>query len=243
MSNPILNDKFTEQVRVLEGEPMTVNGTIQVSAFLGLILVASAAFVWTRFTAGFTDLATMLSIGGFIVGAILALIIAFTRIKYLIPVYAACEGLLLGGVSAAFEAVYPGIVVQAVAGTFAALFSMLILYRTGMIRCTDKFRSVIFIATASIAVVYLVNFVGSFFNMQVPYLNSSSPVGIGISLVTVVIAALNLIIDFDFIERGAQNMLPKDMEWYGAFGLMLTLVWLYLEILKLLAKFSGSDRN
>ena len=241
MSNPILNDKFTEQVRVLEGEPMTVNGTIQITAFLGLILVAAAAFVWSRFTAGFTDQATMLTMGGATVGFILAMVVAFTRIKYLIPVYAACEGLFLGGVSAMMQAVYPGIVAQAVAGTFAALFSMLILYRTGVIKCTDKFRSVIFIATASIAVVYLVNFIGSFFNMQVPYLNSSSAIGIGISLVIVVIAALNLIVDFDFIERGAQNMLPKDMEWYGAFGLMVTLVWLYMEILRLLAKFS--DRN
>ncbi len=241
MSNPILNDKFTERVRVLEGEPMTVNGTIQITAFLGLILVAAAAFVWSRFTAGFTDQATMLTMGGAIVGFILAMVVAFTRIKYLIPVYAACEGLFLGGVSAMMQAVYPGIVAQAVAGTFAALFSMLILYRTGMIKCTDKFRSVIFIATASIAVVYLVNFIGSFFNMQVPYLNSSSAIGIGISLVIVVIVALNLIVDFDFIERGAQNMLPKDMEWYGAFGLMVTLVWLYMEILRLLAKFS--DRN
>ncbi len=241
MSNPILNDNFAAQERVLEGEPMTVNGTIQITAFLGLILVAAAAFVWTRFTAGFTDLANMLTIGGGIAGFIVALIVAFTRIKYLIPVYAACEGLFLGGVSAMMQAVYPGIVAQAVAGTFAALFSMLILYRTGLIKCTDKFRSVIFISTCSIAVVYLVNLIGSFFNMQVPYLNSSSNIGIGISLIVVVIAALNLIIDFDFIERGSQNMLPKDMEWYGAFGLMVTMVWLYMEILRLLAKFSSRE--
>lgn len=241
MSNPILNDNFAAQERVLEGEPMTVNGTIQITAFLGLILVAAAAFVWTRFTAGFTDLANMLTIGGGIAGFIVALIVAFTRIKYLIPVYAACEGLFLGGVSAMMQAVYPGIVAQAVAGTFAALFSMLILYRTGLIKCTDKFRSVIFISTCSIAVVYLVNLIGSFFNMQVPYLNSSSNIGIGISLIIVVIAALNLIIDFDFIERGSQNMLPKDMEWYGAFGLMVTMVWLYMEILRLLAKFSSRE--
>ena len=241
MSNPILNDNFAAQERVLEGEPMTVNGTIQITAFLGLILVAAAAFVWTRFTAGFTDLANMLTIGGGIAGFIVALIVAFTRIKYLIPVYAACEGLFLGGVSAMMQAVYPGIVAQAVAGTFAALFSMLILYRTGLIKCTDKFRSVIFISTCSIAVVYLVNLIGSFFNMQVPYLNSSSNIGIGISLIVVVIAALNLIIDFDFIERGSQNMLPKDMEWYGAFGLMVTMVWLYMEILRLLAKVSSRE--
>ena len=201
-------------------------------------MVAAAAFVWTRFTSGYTDQALMLTSVGAIVGFVLALIVSFTRPKFLIPVYAVCEGLFLGGVSAQFETSYPGIVSQAVAGTFAALFSMLILYRANVIKCTDKFRSVIFIATLSIAAVYLINFIGSFFNMQVPALNSASPIGIGISLIVCVVAALNLIIDFDFIEKGSQMMLPKDMEWFGAFGLMVTIVWLYLEILRLLAKLS-----
>lgn len=236
MANPVLNN-FTEQERVLDSEPMTVNGTIQITAFLGILVVAAAAFAWSRYTLGYMDLAMMLTAGGLIVGFILAMIIAFTRIKYLIPVYAVCEGLFLGGISATFESSYPGIVSQAVAGTFAALFSMLILYRTNVIRCSDKFRSVIFIATFSIAAVYLVNLIGSFFGLQVPLLNSSSNAGIAISAVICIIAAFNLIIDFDFIERGAQNLLPKDMEWYGAFGLMVTIVWLYMEILRLLAKF------
>ena len=236
MANPILNDKFVEQERVLQGEPMTINGTIQITAFLGIILVASAAFAWSRYTLGYTDLAMMLAEIGGLGGFVLGLIVAFTRNKYLIPIYAACEGLFLGGVSAVFEASYPGIVAQAVAGTFAALFSMLILYRANLIRCTDKFRSVIFTATASIAVIYIVNFIGSFFHFAVPFINTSSVIGIGFSVVVVVVASLNLIVDFDFIERGARNFLPKDMEWYGAFGLMVTLVWLYLEILKLLAK-------
>ena len=236
MANPILNDKFVEQERVLQGEPMTVNGTIQITAFLGLILFAAAAFVWSRFTLGYTDMAMMLTAIGGIGGFVLGLVIAFTRIKYLIPIYSACEGLFLGGISSLFEASYPGIVAQAVIGTFAALTSVLVLYRANIIRCTDKFRSVIFIATASIAIIYLVNFIGSFFHFAVPVINSSSLFGIGFSILVVIIAALNLIIDFDFIERGAQNYLPKDMEWYGAFGLMVTLVWLYFEILKLLAK-------
>lgn len=236
MSNPILNDKFTEAERVYEGTPMTVNGTIQITAFLGLLLVVAAGFSWSRITLGFTDLGMMLTTGGAIVGFILALIISFTRNKILVPVYAVCEGLFLGGISATFEASYPGIVTQAVAGTFAALFSMLILYRAKIIQCTDKFRSVIFIATLSIALVYLINFIGSFFHMAVPGINSSSPLGIGISAIVVIVAALNLIIDFDFIEKGEQRMLPKDYEWYGAFGLMVTIVWLYLEILRLLAK-------
>ena len=237
MANPILNEKFAEQERVLEGAPMTVNGTIQITAFLGLLVVAGAAFTWTRMTAGYTDLAMMLTAGGGIVGFIVALIVSFTRNKYLVPVYAVAEGLCLGGISASFEASYPGIVSQAVAGTFAALFSMLILYRANVIRSTDKFRSVIFIATLSIAGIYLINFIGSFFHMQVPMINSSSTAGLVVSAVICVIAALNLIVDFDFIERGAQNYLPKDFEWFGAFGLMVTLVWLYMEILRLLAKF------
>ena len=236
MANPILNEHFAENERVLNEAPMTVNGTLQITAFLGLLVVASAYFVWSKFNAGFTDMAVMLTGIGGIVGFITGLIVAFTRIKYLIPVYAVSEGLFLGGISATFESSYPGIVIQAVGGTFAALFAMLILYRMNIISCTDKFRSVIFIATASIAVVYIVNFIGSFFGLHVPLLNSASPAGIAVSAIICVIAALNLIIDFDFIERGAQNMLPKDFEWYGAFGLMVTLVWLYLEILRLLAK-------
>lgn len=238
MANPILNQNFSEQERILEGHPMTVNGTIQITAFLGLILLATAAFSWSRFTLGYTDLARLLTYGGLFVGFVLALIISFTKNKYLVPIYAACEGLFLGGFSAVFEASYPGIVSQAVACSFAALFSMLILYRAKLIKCTDKFRSVIFISTFAVFVVYLVNFIGSFFHMQVPFINSSSNAGIVVSLVIVVIAALNLIIDFDFIERGAQNMIPKDYEWYGAFGIMVTMVWLYIEILRLLAKFS-----
>ncbi len=238
MSNPILNeDRFKADERVLESSPMTVNGTIQVTAFLGLLLVCAATFVWSRLTAGYTDLANGLMYGGTIVGFILALIITFTRNKYLVPIYAVCEGCALGGISAIFEAQFHGIVIQAVIATFAALFSMLVLYRLNVIRATDKFRSVIFISTLSILGVYLINLIGGlFFHMQVPFLNSSSPVGILISAVIVIIAALNLILDFDFIEKGEQMMLPKDYEWYGAFGLMVTLVWLYIEILKLLAK-------
>lgn len=238
MSNPILNENnFNEQERVYEGVPMTINGTIQVTLFLGLLLVCAATFVWNRYSLGYTDLATMLTGGGVIVGFILALIISFTRNKYLVPVYAACEGCAIGGISAIFETQMPGIVVQAVAGTFAALFSMLLLYKVGLIRATDKFRSVIFISTASIAVIYLVDILGRLFlHLHVPLINSASPAGILVSIIIVAVAALNLILDFDFIEKGEAMMLPKDYEWYGAFGLMVTLVWLYIEILRLLAK-------
>ncbi len=241
MSNPILNEKFTEQTRVINGATMTINGTIQATAILGLILVAASAFVWTRFAVGYTDLASMLTYGAVVVGFVLALIITFTRNKYLIPIYAVCEGLTLGGISFMFEKFYPGIVSQAVLGTFATLFAMLALYRTGLIKCTDKFRSVILIATISILLVYVIDFIGRFFHYAVPFINvsDSSNIGIAVTAIIAVVAALNLIIDFDFIERGSQLMLPKDMEWYGAFGLMVTLVWLYLEILKLLAKLNN----
>lgn len=236
MANPILNNKFIEQERILEGQPMTINGTIQITMFLGVLLVLFAALVWSKYTSGYTDLAMMLTGIGVIGGFIAALIVAFTKNKILVPIYAALEGMALGGISATFEAEIPGIVVQAVAGTFAALFMMLFLYRQKIITCTDKFRSVIFITTASIAVIYLVDLIGSFFGLHVPLINSVSPLGILVSLVVTAVAALNLIIDFDFIERGAQAMLPKNYEWFGAFGLMLTLVWVYLEILRLLAK-------
>ena len=244
MANPImkLEERQAEQERVLNADSiMTINGTLQITGFMGLILVMAAGFVWSRFSAGYTDLGMMLTSIGGIVGFITALIIAFARVTVLVPLYAACEGLLLGGLSAMFENSYPGIVAQATAGTFAALFSMLILYRAGLIKCTDKFRSVIFISTASVAVIYIVDFIGRFFNYAVPIIHTATNGGIIFSLIVIAIAALNLIIDFDFIEQGAQRMYPKKYEWYGAFGLMVTLVWLYVEILNLLAKINSRD--
>lgn len=241
MTNPImkrLEEQSAQEVVLDSNNVMTINGTLQITAFLGVILMLSAGFVWSRYTLGYTDIAVTLTGIGAIAGFILALIICFFRTKLLVPVYAACEGLFLGGISATFESSYPGIVSQAVAGTFAALFSMLILYRLGAIRCTDKFRSVIFISTLSIAGIYLIDIIGRFFGYAVPMINTASDMGIIFSVVVVAIAALNLIIDFDFIEQGARRMFPKDYEWFGAFGLMVTIVWLYLEILKLLAKFS-----
>ena len=135
-----------------------------------------------------------------------------------------------------FNQAYPGIVIQAVLATFAAMFSMLGLYRFNVIKCTDKFRSVVYISTISVAVLYLMQWIASFFNYSIPAIFGAGTIGIGFSLIVVGIAALNLILDFDFIEKGVQNMLPKEYEWFGAFGLMVTLVWLYLEILRLLAK-------
>ena len=236
MANPILNERFMETEGVINGQVMSVNGTLDKTFLLFLCAAMPAIYTWQQFFAGYTDKAAMLTTVGVIVGFIIALIISFTKNKYLTPIYAMCEGLFLGGISAMFNAEYPGIVVQAVLGTFAALFSMLGLYRFGIIKCTDKFRSIIFTATVSIAVLYLIQWIGSFFHYSIPALFGSGTIGIGFSVIVVAIAALNLILDFDFIEKGSQAMLPKDYEWFGAFGLMVTLVWLYLEILRLLAK-------
>lgn len=238
MSNPILNDKFLESEVVLESQPMTVNGAINKTLILFALLLLPAAYTWSLVFQGFMDKAMMLCIGGAIAGFVVALILAFARkfANVLAPVYAICEGFFVGGISAFFEASYAGIVIQAIAATFGAMLSMLLLYKAKVIVCTDKFRAVIFTATLSIAIIYLIQIVASLFGRGIPQIFTSSPIGIGFSLIVVGIAALNLIVDFDFIEQGAQRMLPKEYEWYGAFGLMVTLVWLYIEILRLLAK-------
>lgn len=238
MTNPVFNQNAIERERILESEPMTINGTINKAFVLFGILLAASIVVWDMFLKGFTDKVAMLGTIGFFASIVSFIVIMFNRkaISIAAPVYAASEGLLLGAFSAYIEKMYPGIAIQAVGLTLMALFSMLFLYRIGAIKCTDKFRSVIFISTLSIAGIYFINLIGSFFGMQIPQIFTSSNFGIGFSLLVVGIASLNLIIDFDFIEKGAQQMLGKSFEWYGAFGLMVTLVWLYIEILNLLAK-------
>lgn len=238
MSNPVFNQNVMERERVLDSEPMTINGAINKTFILFALLLASSLIVWNLFFQGFVDKVMMLGIIGFITSIISFIVIMFNRnaLPIAAPVYAASEGLVLGAISAVIEKSYPGIAMQAIACTFGALFSLLFLYRVGAIKCTEKFRSVIMIATMSVFVIYLVNIIASFFGAHIPQISTSSNIGIGFSLVVVVIAALNLIIDFDFIEQGARNMLGKTYEWYGAFGLMVTLVWLYIEILNLLSK-------
>jgi uncharacterized YccA/Bax inhibitor family protein len=152
------------------------------------------------------------------------------------PLYAVLEGLVLGGLSATFEARFPGIVIQAVGLTFGTLFALLLAYKSGVIKATENFKLGVVAATGGIALVYLAGFVLGFFGVSIPYIHGSGTIGILFSLVVVVIAALNLVLDFDFIESGAASGAPKYMEWYAAFGLLVTLIWLYLEILRLLAK-------
>ena len=161
---------------------------------------------------------------------------------YTTPIYAALEGVALGGISVVFEARYPGIVSQAVFLTFGTLGALLVAYRTGVIRATENFKLGVVAATGGIALLYLVSFVLGFFGISVPLIHSSGTFGILFSVFVVVIAALNLVLDFDFIEQGVERGAPKHMEWYGAFGLLVTLVWLYLEILHLLAKLQSRQR-
>ncbi len=179
----------------------------------------------------------LLLIAGGIGGFILALVIVFNKTKapILAPIYAILQGLFLGGISAFFEAMFPGIVLKAVMLTFAVLFSLLFAYKTKVIKVTQKFRAGVFAATAGIAVAYLASFVLGMFGINMSFMHGGGTIGLLISVGIVIVAALNLVLDFDFIDRGAEARLPKYFEWYGAFGLMVTLIWLYLEILRLLA--------
>jgi uncharacterized YccA/Bax inhibitor family protein len=175
---------------------------------------------------------------GLIGGLITALVTIFWKATapYTAPLYAALEGLALGGISAFYEASFPGIVIQAIALTFGTLFCLLTAYRSGMIRATENFKLGVTAATGAIALLYLVNLGMGFFGKSMPFIHESGFLGIGFSLFVVGIAAMNLVLDFDFIETGVEQRAPKYMEWYAAFGLMVTLIWLYLEILRLLSK-------
>ncbi len=237
MANPILNQNAIQREQVLDGEPMTINGAINKTLILLALLFCGSLVTWNLFYQGATDKVTMLTVVGFLTSIISFIVIMFNRntVNVMAPVYAIGEGLLLGGFTAMIEARY-SCAILAVFLTFMCLLGMLLLYRLGIIRCTEKFRSVVLISTFSICGIYLINFIGYFFHMQIPYIFSSNRIGIIFSFIVVAIASLNLIIDFDFIERGAQNLLPKTYEWYGAFGLMVTLVWLYIEIINLLSK-------
>ncbi len=236
-SNPALNEKaFKGQVAF--GEAMTLQGTVNKTGFLLLCVVATAAWTWGLSHSPAPEAAIPWMVGGIFGGFIVALVTIFKQswAPITAPIYALLEGLALGGISAMFERTYHGVAMQAVGLTFGTLFVMLLAYKTGMIRATQGFKLGVIAATGGIAVFYLVEMALSFFHVTVPAVNGSGVVGIGFSLFVVVIAALNLVLDFDMIESGVQGGAPKYMEWYGAFGLMVTLIWLYLEILRLLGK-------
>jgi uncharacterized YccA/Bax inhibitor family protein len=219
---------------------MTLSGTVNKTGILLICAMASAAWVWHTFLQSHdpADIMPSMFIGA-IGGFIFALVTIFKKewSPVTSPIYALLEGLVLGGLSALLELRYPGIAIQAVALTFGTLFVLLLAYRSGLIKVTQKFRLGIIAATGGIAVFYLVMMLMSFFGLHTfSVVNGSGPIGIGFSLFVVAIAALNLVLDFDFIEQGVNYGAPKYMEWYGAFGIIVTLVWLYLEILRLLSK-------
>ena len=225
---------------VLDGEPMTVSGAVNKTIILLLTTFAVGVFSWTQAFNGYMDKVIMLMWGGIIAGFILAIIMRFKpqNAKVLSVAYAVCEGLAIGGLSAMYEMQLKGIVANAALITFLTLFMMLMLYKTGIIRATDTFKKVIFTATASIMVFYLVSIVISFFSPNFISIWNTGMLGIVLSVVFCAVAALNFILDFDFIEQGARNMAPKYFEWFGAFSLLVTIVWLYLELLRLLAQLS-----
>ena len=239
--NPGLNDKtFAGLPRAsVAGEAMTLQGTINKSFLLLVVLLAGALWPWSQFFASGNPAAVAPAVViGLVGGLVFGLIISFkaTLAPYLSVPYAACEGLMIGGFSAVLEKRYPGIAIQAVGLTFGVLAAMLLAYTLGIIRVTQRFRAIVVGATGAIALLYLASFVLGFFHVGVPFLNSASPLSIGVSLVIIAVAALNLALDFDLIQGGVAQGAPRYMEWYAAFGLLVTLVWLYLEILRFLSK-------
>jgi len=243
-SNPALNEKaFRGTIGAFE-EPMTVQGTVNKTGVLLLCALATAIWTWRLFmeshSAASVEIPMMAGVfGGFIV----ALVTIFKKewSPVTAPVYALLQGLAMGGFSAVLELRFPGIAIQAVSLTFGTLLVMLLAYRSGLIKVTQKFRMGVIAATGAIMLFYLLQMVLGFFGVHFAAINGSGPLGIGISLVIVGIAALNLVLNFDFIENAARAGAPKYMEWYGAFGLMVTLVWLYLEILRLLTRVRGRN--
>jgi uncharacterized YccA/Bax inhibitor family protein len=237
-SNPALNEKaFKGQVAI--GEAMTLQGTVNKTGLLLLCVVATAAWTWGLSHSDTPNAAVPWMMGGLIGGLIVALVTIFKQewSPVTAPIYALLEGLVLGGISAIFEKSYPGVAIQAVGLTFGTLFVMLLAYKSGIVRATQGFKIGVIAATGGIAVFYLIEMVlRIFFHIPVPVIKESGPWGIAFSLFVVIIAALNLVLDFDLVETGVNNGAAKYMEWYGAFALMVTLIWLYLEILRLLAK-------
>ncbi|MBN8726176.1 MAG: Bax inhibitor-1/YccA family protein [Xanthomonadales bacterium] len=231
--------------RVLSGEGvMTLDGTVNKTAFLLILALAGGMFSWSRYAGPETIAGLMpLAMGGALIGLVLALVTVFkkTWAPVTAPIYALVEGVFIGAVSVILEARFPGIVMQAVGLTFGVMAAMLLAYRSGLIRATEKFKLGIVAATGGIFLLYVANLVMGFFGHSIGFINASSGIGIGFSLVVVVIASLNLILDFDLIEQGVRAGAPKYMEWYGAFALVVTLVWLYLEMLRLLSKVQSRD--
>ena len=227
---------------------MTLNGTVNKTALLLVLCLAGALFSWSQFAAFKAEgnLGAIMPYvwGGAIGGFVVALITIFKKewAMFTAPVYAVLEGLFLGAASAMFEVRYPGIVLQAVGLTFGTLAALLLAYRSGLIKATENFKLGVVAATGGIALLYLAQLGMNLFGFHgMSFINGSSTIGIVFSVGVVIVAALNLVLDFDFIEKGVEQGAPKYMEWYAAFGLLVTLVWLYLEILRLLSKLQSRN--
>lgn len=238
-SNPALNARTFEGEGAALGEAMTLKGTVNKTGVLLLCVVATAAWTWHLFlhSGAPESVLPLLMIGG-IGGFIVALVTIFKKTwsPVTAPAYALLEGLVLGSLSAILEARFPGIAIQAVSLTFGTLVVLLLAYRSGLIPVTQKFRLGIVAATGGIAVFYLVEILLGFFGIRFAAINGAGAIGIAFSVFVVIIASLNLVLDFDFIESGVRAGAPRYMEWYAGFGLMVTLIWLYLEMLRLLSK-------
>jgi uncharacterized YccA/Bax inhibitor family protein len=239
-SNPMLRKSILEETYALTDRPMTISGTMTKLLLLSLVMLCAAGAVYYQFSLGRLDFVNTMMTVGIVVSFIVGLIISFkkTTAPYLSPIYAFTQGAVISGVSCMFNTLYDGIVMQAISITFLVVFVMALLFKFGVLRATEKFKVTILVATASIAVFYLVSFILMLCNINVPYFTSTSPVAILVNFVIACVAALNLIIDFDFIESGSRSNLPSYFEWYGAFGLLVTILWLYIEILRLLARSS-----
>lgn len=237
--NPTLTENAFEKERTsgLSGE-MTIQGTVNKTLFVLLLVFLSACWAWSN-PLKIIPLFWPLTIGGFVI----AMVTVFKKpwAAVTTPLYALIEGLFLGAISLVFEKKYPGIVTHAVALTFGTLFCLLLAYKSRLIRVTESFRLGIAAATGGIALVYIINMVLTFFGHSIPFIYKGGLFGIVFSLFVVGVAAFNLVLDFDFIENNSGRGIPKYMEWYGAFSLLVTLVWLYLEILRLLSKISSRD--
>ena len=227
---------------------MTLNGTVNKTGLLLVITLVGAMYSWsqaaTSLASGDAGLLMPLALGGAIGGFIVALVTIFKKAwsPVTAPLYAGLEGLFLGAISAIFEMRYPGIVMQAVGLTFGTLAALLLAYRSGLIRATENFKLGVVAATGGIALLYLVNIGMRLFGFEgMGFIHEGGTIGILFSVGVVIVAALNLVLDFDFIENGVEQRAPKYMEWYAAFSLLVTLVWLYLEILRLLSKLQSRD--
>lgn len=242
-SNPALNDSAFDSVLDADGaynDIMTLEGTVSKSMFLIALVIGAGIVGWKMCGMSYfaPHLQTIL-VGSSILGLITAMITIFkkTMAPTTAPAYAILEGITLGIFSFMYESAYSGIIFQAVLLTVSVFLALLLCYKSGLIQPTENFKLAVISATIGIFFVYILSFIGQFLGFTIPYIHDSGPIGIGVSVIIVIVAALNLVLDFDFIEKGSDSgRLPGYMEWYAAFGLLVTLVWLYIEILRLLAK-------